>query len=249
MQHAGALLTELDVLIADGRIAEVAPELSPVEGAAVVDLSGHALLPGFFNAHYHSHDTLAKGMFDSMPLEEWSIAAGGVGRRRSLEEIHARTLLGAVECLRNGITTVQDFANLAFMDDACVDTMLDAYAEAGIRVVFAISVRDRSQLDTIPWSRELVPVNLHERLGVESDDPERQLAFVEHQIDRRGRWPPRPRIAARPRCSADWQISRSVGRSTFTRTCTRRGCNGSTRASSSASTAARWSAISPPPAS
>lgn len=186
MQHAGAPLTELDVLIADGRLAEVAPELSPVDGAAVVDLSGHALLPGFFNAHYHSHDTLAKGMFDSMPLEEWSIAAGGIGRRRSLEEIRARTLLGAVECLRNGITTVQDFANLAFMDDACVDTMLDAYAEAGIRVVFAISVRDRSQLDTIPWSRELVPVNLHERLGVESDDPEGQLAFVEHQIDRRG---------------------------------------------------------------
>jgi hypothetical protein len=38
-----------------------------------------------------------------------------------------------------------------------VDAILDAYAEAGIRVIFSVTVRDLSQLDTIPWIAELAP--------------------------------------------------------------------------------------------
>ncbi len=41
---------------------------------------------------------------------------------RSLEEIRARTLLGAVDCLRNGSTTVQDMATLVPLRDDIVDT-------------------------------------------------------------------------------------------------------------------------------
>ena len=49
-----------------------------------------------------------------------------------------RTLIGAAEMLRNGITTVQDFLTLVPAEDgAIVDTVLSAYEEAGIRVVFA----------------------------------------------------------------------------------------------------------------
>ncbi|HET8587421.1 MAG TPA: amidohydrolase family protein [Candidatus Limnocylindria bacterium] len=173
-----------DVLIEGSRIASVERRIEPAASMDVVDLSNHALVPGFFNAHYHSHDVLAKGMFEAMPLEAWSVVAGGVGTDASVEEVRLRTLLGATECVRNGFTTVQDFVNLPSLEDAYVDAMLEAYAEAGVRVVFAISVRDRSQLDTIPWSRELLPEALHAALDGASPSADVQLEFVERQLRR-----------------------------------------------------------------
>lgn len=42
-----------DVLIRDGRIAEIGPRLRAPRGARVVDARGQALLPGFFDVHTH----------------------------------------------------------------------------------------------------------------------------------------------------------------------------------------------------
>lgn len=182
-----------DVLIEGDAVAGVGPNLiardpgtAAAAGPAVVDLSGTVLVPGFVNAHYHSHDVLARGFFESTPNETWSLVARRIGQDRSLAEIRLRTLLGAVECLRNGITTVQDFANIAPLREDVVDTILDAYAEAGIRVIFSIAVQDRSPVDSIPWARMLVPPALQHVMGDRPADPEAQIAFVERQIDRVG---------------------------------------------------------------
>jgi 5-methylthioadenosine/S-adenosylhomocysteine deaminase len=176
-----------DVLIEGDKIVAVAPDLDkPGEDVERIDLGGYLLLPGFVNAHYHSHDVLAKGFFETMPLEQWGLIAGPIANGRTLDEVRTRTLVGAIECLRNGITTVQDFSSFAPMEDSYVDAILDAYAETGIRVIFSITVRDRSQLDTIPWASELVPPELHAAVGNRSDDPDAQLAFIERQIDRVG---------------------------------------------------------------
>jgi 5-methylthioadenosine/S-adenosylhomocysteine deaminase len=176
-----------DVLIDGTNIVSVGPDLTHIaRDARRIDLSGHLLLPGFVNAHYHSHDVLAKGFFESMPNEQWGLVAGAIANGRSLKEVRLRTLVGAIECLRNGITTVQDFASFAPLEDAYVDTILDAYAEAGIRVIFSITVRDRSQLHTIAWASQLVPEELHHVVGNRTEDPDRQVAFIERQLDRIG---------------------------------------------------------------
>lgn len=176
-----------DVLIDGGDIVSVGAGLRDLpEGTEIIDLSGHLLLPGFVNAHYHSHDVLAKGYFESMSLEQWGLIAGAIANGRSFEEVRARTLVGAFDCLRNGITTIQDFSSFAPLEERYVDTIIDAYAEAGIRVIYSITVRDRSQLQTIPWAKELVPAELHDVVGTSVDDSQRQLAFVEHQIERIG---------------------------------------------------------------
>ena len=176
-----------DVLIGNGNILGVGADLArEASDAEHIDLSGHLLLPGFVNAHYHSHDVLAKGFFESMPLEQWGLIAGAIANGRTLEEVRLRTLVGAIDCLRNGITTVQDFASFAPMEERYVDTILDAYAEAGIRVIFSITVRDRSQLQTIPWASDLIPSELHGVVGNRTDNPDPQLAFIERQIDRVG---------------------------------------------------------------
>ena len=101
---------QADILIDGNRIAAVGPGLRALHpNAPVVDARDHLVLPGFINAHYHSHDTLLKDFFEALPVELWSVFALPPSfPRRSRHELRARTLIGAVECLHGGITTVQD---------------------------------------------------------------------------------------------------------------------------------------------
>jgi 5-methylthioadenosine/S-adenosylhomocysteine deaminase len=193
-----------DILIEGNSIAAVGSTLD-ASGAEILDAKGRLVIPGFVNAHYHSHDVLARGMFEDLALEYWSTLAGPLGSRRSIAEVRARTLAGALECLRNGITTVQDMSSFSPISDEYVDAILDAYAQAGIRVIFSVTVRDKSQLDTIPWIAELAPRELHEVIGTQADAPGPQMDFVARQIERIGdrggmvRWALSP--SAPQRCS------------------------------------------------
>jgi 5-methylthioadenosine/S-adenosylhomocysteine deaminase len=193
-----------DILIDDNKIASVGPQLEAA-GAEIIDANGMLVIPGFVNAHYHSHDVLARGMFEDLALEYWGTLAGPMGSRRSIAEVRARTLAGALECLHNGITTVQDMSAFSPLTDEYVNATLDAYAEAGIRVIFSVTVRDKSQLETIPWIAELAPKELHEVIGAQADAPGPQMDFVARQIERIGerggmlRWALSP--SAPQRCS------------------------------------------------
>ena len=116
------------------------------------------LLPGFVNAHYHSHDVLLKGSFETIPLELWLLSALPPSYpKRSTAEIRARTLLGALECLRSGITTVQDLATIYPFDEEHLDAMLQAYDDIGIRCVFALQIADVPGVKSIPFWDEVVP--------------------------------------------------------------------------------------------
>ena len=114
-----------DILIEGGNIVAVGRDL-PSEGVqAILDARDRLIVPGLINAHYHSHDTLCRGMFEELPLEMWLLYTLPMGANRSKEELRARTLVGAVESLRCGITTVQDMLGLVPLDDAGSAPALD----------------------------------------------------------------------------------------------------------------------------
>lgn len=181
-----------DLLINGERIERVAPNIPAAGGVEVIDARGKLVVPGFVNAHYHSHDVMAKGLFEEMPFDIWTLHSnpGNYGRR-SHEEVRLRTLIGAAEMLKNGITTVQDFLTVVPQDEAYIDTVLKAYDEAGIRVVFAIAARDLAALDIAPFIPKDLPASIRERIGGKNRPARSELDFVEGQIKRLGRNPHR----------------------------------------------------------
>jgi cytosine/adenosine deaminase-related metal-dependent hydrolase len=195
------------VLVREGRIAHIGEDLPESNDIRRIKLHDHMLAPGFVNGHYHSHDVLAKGMFETMSLERWGLIAGAIGSNRSPQEVLLRTTLGAIECARNGITTIQDFLNLAPYDPQLLDAVIEAYRSVGVRVILGITVRDKSQLDTILWADEMIPLEQQAIVGTQASNGTFQLEFIADQMKRHGDYDGHLTWAVNPsapqRCSFD----------------------------------------------
>jgi 5-methylthioadenosine/S-adenosylhomocysteine deaminase len=183
----------LDILILDDEIAEIVPAgaafstpVGPSDVVETIDARDRMIVPGFVNAHYHSYDVLAKGLLEDMPFDVWALhSQPAYFGPRGKAELRMRVLLGAIECLRNGITTIQDMNTLVPQDEETLDVILSAYEEVGIRVVFSIALRDIGALDIAPFLPEGVPPQVLRRIQGVDRDPLPDLAFVERQITRR----------------------------------------------------------------
>ena len=174
-----------DVLIDGSDIAAVGPDLAgrAAPGARVVDAKNRLVVPGLINAHYHSHDVLCRGMFEELPLEMWLLYTLPMGANRSKEEVRARTLVGAVESLRAGITTVQDMLGLVPFAGDYVDVVIQAYRDAGIRVVFSPMVSDIPSIAMVRH-KDVLPADVQDMLGTKALSIEEQTGFLEAQFSR-----------------------------------------------------------------
>ncbi|HEY7298387.1 MAG TPA: amidohydrolase family protein [Xanthobacteraceae bacterium] len=172
-----------DILIEAGEIVAVGRGLAAPGHCEVIDARGRLVVPGLINAHYHSHDTLCRGMFEELPLEMWLLYTLPLGQHRSKEEVRARTLVGALESLRCGITTVQDMLGLVPLDDDYTDVVIAAYREAGIRVVFSPMVWDVPAIAMVRHKDDLPP-DVADMLGTAGRPVREQLDYLEHQFAR-----------------------------------------------------------------
>jgi predicted amidohydrolase YtcJ len=83
-----------DVLVADGRIAAVDPDLPVPAGAQTVDLDGRVLLPGLWDAHVHFDQwTLASRRLDLGPARSAAEAAALVADRLRADPPEPGTVL------------------------------------------------------------------------------------------------------------------------------------------------------------
>lgn len=123
-----------DVLIESGRIAAVGPEL-PSEGATVIDATDRVVLPGFVDTHRHVWQSALRSAAVDIDLMGYLGVMGQLGSRLRAQDIHAATLVGALECLESGITTLMDFSH-ALHTPAHADAAVDGLQAAGLRAVF-----------------------------------------------------------------------------------------------------------------
>lgn len=139
--------------VVDGRIATPDQfEAARRAGAAVqrIDATNHLLVPGFVNAHTHSPLNILKGTGDvlSHPAFMWLNQADTASR--TPDEIRLSALLGCIEHLTAGTTSVVDHFPEQGFSLADVDAVVDAYRLAGMRALIALRVFDESYDDIIP---------------------------------------------------------------------------------------------------
>jgi 5-methylthioadenosine/S-adenosylhomocysteine deaminase len=100
----GSVLVEGDHIVAVGPTREVDAQ---VDGARVVDATGHAILPGLHNAHLHSG--LLRGTAEGKALFDWLRSYVDPAHRALTPQIaEAASMLAYTEGLRFGTTSVMD---------------------------------------------------------------------------------------------------------------------------------------------
>jgi cytosine/adenosine deaminase-related metal-dependent hydrolase len=110
----------------DGRIVAVGP------GRAERHFADAAIVPGFVNAHTHLEYANYAGFGDGMPFGPWITTHIARKRQLDAEGMLSVARLGALECLRSGVTTVADYS----FSGAAVQ----AAADAGLRAIVYLEV-------------------------------------------------------------------------------------------------------------
>lgn len=124
-----------DVLIEDERIAAVGPDLQAAD-ARIVDASRRIVMPGLVDTHRHLWQSSLRQVAADWTLGRYvEQMLFGLGHRFTSEDVYAGTLLGALEVLDAGITTVMDWAHIMRTPEHA-DASVRALRDSGARAVF-----------------------------------------------------------------------------------------------------------------
>ncbi|KUN00196.1 hydrolase [Streptomyces yokosukanensis] len=98
-----------DVLIEDGVIVEVAERID-VPDAEVIDATDRIVLPGFVDTHRHTWQTAFRGVGADWTFADYLAAIHGTLRPcYQPEDVYLGNLLGRLEALHSGVTTMLDW--------------------------------------------------------------------------------------------------------------------------------------------
>jgi cytosine/adenosine deaminase-related metal-dependent hydrolase len=141
------IIQDGSILIEDGKVSRVgkAAALANAQADRVIDARHLLVTPGFVNGHMHiSYAHAVRGIFPdnlASPLTH----VFKLQMAMTEEEEHATTLLGLVELLKSGTVCFVDPGSTKF-PDAC----LQAYDDAGIRVIIGECVSDQDAPFPLP---------------------------------------------------------------------------------------------------
>lgn len=125
---------QADLLIDDGRVAEVGPGLR-ARDAELVDATDTIVMPGFIDTHRHTWKALFRNLGESASSWEAPVSAAVFGDHYQPEDVYAATLIGLLGAVEAGITTVVDWSDIR-LEDGSAEAALQAHADAGVRTVF-----------------------------------------------------------------------------------------------------------------
>ncbi|GAA1982074.1 amidohydrolase family protein [Catenulispora subtropica] len=187
--------TGVDLLVEDGRVAAVGPQLSAPD-AEVLDASEFLVLPGFVDAHRHLWLTALRALTADSDLGAYlELVLGRLAPRYTPEDVYTSTYFGALECLDAGITTVQDFAHIMYTPEHA-DAAVAALTDSRVRAVFGYGY---PAMDAA--ARDLADVRRVREQHFASDDALLTMALS----------PAGPSYAPIETVREDWKLARELG--------------------------------------
>ncbi|MFT7621670.1 MAG: cytosine/adenosine deaminase-related metal-dependent hydrolase [Myxococcota bacterium] len=135
------------LIVEDGRLAAWGTDIGRAEPDAI-NAGGGLVLPGLVNGHTHLYSALACGMpapqktpenFVQILEEVW----WKLDRALDAESLRLSALVGGLEALRSGVTTVYDHHASPNYIDGSLTTLRDALTHVGVRHKLCYEVTDR----------------------------------------------------------------------------------------------------------
>jgi 5-methylthioadenosine/S-adenosylhomocysteine deaminase len=152
-----------DILVEGDKISAIGKNLVVPEGIPdlrVIDASGKLIMPGLVNGHIHSPGNFMKGAMDGYPLEIFMLyeVPPLSDTPPSLRMNYIRTMLGNIEMLKLGITSVHDDAfHVPVPNEDSIDGLMKAYVDSGMRAVVTIDQPNVIEYDKYPYLYDLLP--------------------------------------------------------------------------------------------
>ena len=124
-----------DVLITGDTLTDIAHSIR-ADDAQVIDASGFIIIPGLINAHMHTWQTALRGLASNWTLLEYfQKMHAGLATVFEPQDLHIATLVGALNQLNCGTTTLADWCHnnpTPQHNDAAIDGL----QKSGIRAAF-----------------------------------------------------------------------------------------------------------------
>lgn len=131
----GAKEIAADILVENGRIADIAPDLA-AEGAEVIDATGDIVMPGFVDTHRHVWQTQLRTV-----ATDWSLFDYFVEMRLSYstfytaEDAYLGNYVGALEAVDAGVTTMVDHCHILNTPEHAEEAVR-GLQDSGLRSIF-----------------------------------------------------------------------------------------------------------------
>jgi 5-methylthioadenosine/S-adenosylhomocysteine deaminase len=147
MTEKGMIIKNGRIHIKDGKISKVLSRKprSRCGKANIIDGAGMIIMPGLINAHVHLFQTLVRGRYDNLPLLDWLKGIYAIGKVLTAKDCYYGALLGCLESIRSGTTTIVDH-HFLFRDEEIADAILTAFRDLKIRGFLARGMMDSGEL-------------------------------------------------------------------------------------------------------
>lgn len=148
------------VLVENGLIKEISPQINAPEGITVIDGTDGILLPGLIDNHWHLWTSLLRSMSGRREGEGYFPMTERYSKLYSPEDMYLAAKYAAAEAINAGITTLNDFNHNARSPEH-VMASFNALAEMGMRGHVAYGVYRDMPSDTPTDWEGIGQVNKH----------------------------------------------------------------------------------------
>jgi 5-methylthioadenosine/S-adenosylhomocysteine deaminase len=201
------------IAIADGVITAIGPDLpEPAVGSGVEVIDGRGLLamPGLVNGHFHSPGNFTKGAVPNLPLELFMLYEVPPLMSEPVSDrfAYVRTLLGAAEMLKQGVTAVHDDAFfLPTPTGGEVDSVMQAYVDSGMRAAVTLDQPNILEYEKYPFLESLLPDAVRARMAAAPRMGDDELGSAYEEFIDKWHGAAGGRVGAAVSCSAPQRVT------------------------------------------